>query len=238
MPAVVPAPIARLKDELASLERAYSAGHHGRWSARRRSDLVDAALVELYGAETSAAERAPRTALVALGGYGRGALVPRSDIDLLLLHDGTEPPAVAALSERLLYPLWDAGFTVGHAVRTPAETRRAGGRTAGRRDRRARCPPARRGRRAHARGRGPGPRAHACRSGRVRRGPGGRRSRTTRALRLDRLPPGTGAEGGRRRVAGHPRVRLAPERSVDGRSRTTGCSGAPSVRSWTRPRSS
>ena len=39
-----------------------------------------------------------------------------------LLHDGTEPPAVAALSERLLYPLWDAGFTVGHAVRTPAET--------------------------------------------------------------------------------------------------------------------
>ena len=121
-PAVAPASIARLKDELASLERAYSSGHHGRWSARRRSDLVDAALVELYGAETSAAERAPRTALVALGGYGRGALIPRSDIDLLLLHDGTEAAAVAALSERLLYPLWDAGFTVGHAVRTPAET--------------------------------------------------------------------------------------------------------------------
>ena len=122
MPAVVPAPIARLKDELASLERAYSAGHHGLWSARRRSDLVDAALVELYGAEKSAAERAPRTALVALGGYGRGALVPGSDLDLLLLHDGTESAAIAVLSERLLYPLWDAGFTVGHAVRTPAET--------------------------------------------------------------------------------------------------------------------
>ena len=60
--------------------------------------------------------------MVALGGYGRGALVPRSDIDLLLLHDGTESAVVAALSERLLYPLWDAGFTVGHAVRTPDET--------------------------------------------------------------------------------------------------------------------
>ncbi len=238
MPAVVPAPIARLKDELASLERAYSAGHHGRWSARRRSDLVDAALVELYGAETSAAERAPRTALVALGGYGRGALVPRSDIDLLLLHDGTEPAAVAALSERLLYPLWDAGFTVGHAVRTPAETvalaaERLDAATAVLDARllagddelmRAAVDPV--------------VERTACRSGRVRRGPGERRPRTTRALRLDRLPPGTGAEGGRRRVAGHPRVRLAPERSVDGRSRTTGCSGAPSVRSWTRPRSS
>ena len=75
-PAAVPAPIARLKDELAALERAYSPGHHGLWSARRRAELVDAALVELYAAATSAGDRAPRTALVALGGYGRGALCP------------------------------------------------------------------------------------------------------------------------------------------------------------------
>ena len=72
-PAAVPAPIARLKDELAALERAYSPGHHGLWSARRRAELVDAALVELYAAATSTGDRAPRTALVALGGYGRRA---------------------------------------------------------------------------------------------------------------------------------------------------------------------
>ncbi|MEO8425015.1 MAG: ACT domain-containing protein [Actinomycetota bacterium] len=121
-PAGAPAPIARLKDELASLERAYSPGHHGLWSARRRAELVDAALIELYDVATSTGDRAPRTALVALGGYGRGALSPHSDVDLLLLHDGAETAAVAALTEQLLYPLWDAGFTVGHAVRTPAET--------------------------------------------------------------------------------------------------------------------
>ena len=92
------------------------------WSARRRAELVDAALIELYEAATSAGEQAPRTALVALGGYGRGALSPHSDIDLLLMHDGSERAAVAALSEQLLYPLWDAGFTVGHAVRTPEES--------------------------------------------------------------------------------------------------------------------
>ena len=121
-PAAVPAPIARLKDELAALERAYSPGHHGLWSARRRAELVDAALVDLYAAATSAGDRAPRTALVALGGYGRGALCPRSDIDIVLLHDGAESAAVAALTQQLLYPLWDAGFTVGHAVRTPGES--------------------------------------------------------------------------------------------------------------------
>ena len=121
-PAGAPVPIARLKSELASLERAYTPGHHGLWSARRRSELVDAALIELYEAATSAEERVPRTALVALGGYGRGTLSPQSDIDLLLLNDGTEQAAVATLTEQLLYPLWDAGFTVGHAVRTPGET--------------------------------------------------------------------------------------------------------------------
>ena len=120
--AAAPAPIARLKDELSSLERAYSPGHHGLWSARRRAELVDAALIELYAAAAPAEDRAPRTALVALGGYGRGALCPHSDIDLLVLHDGADPDAVGALAEQLLYPLWDAGFTVGHAVRTPQET--------------------------------------------------------------------------------------------------------------------
>ena len=117
-----PTPIARLTEELAALERAYSAGHHGMWSGRRRAELVDAALIELYDAAAPAGPRAPRTALVALGGYGRGALCPHSDIDLLLLHDGEEPESVAMLAEPLLYPLWDAGFSVGHAVRTPEET--------------------------------------------------------------------------------------------------------------------
>ena len=111
--------VAGLREDLAALDRAYSTGHHGLWSARRRAALVDAALVDLYAL---AAPRAPRTALAALGGYGRGALVPGSDIDLLILHDGSSSDDVGALARLLLYPLWDAGFTVGHAVRTADET--------------------------------------------------------------------------------------------------------------------
>ncbi|MFD8547881.1 [protein-PII] uridylyltransferase [Streptomyces sp. NPDC059649] len=66
------------------------------------------------------------TALVAVGGYGRGELSPRSDLDLLLLHDGrADPRALAALADHLWYPVWDLGLDLDHSVRTPAEARRA-----------------------------------------------------------------------------------------------------------------
>ncbi|WP_328322168.1 [protein-PII] uridylyltransferase [Streptomyces sp. NBC_00388] len=61
-------------------------------------------------------------ALVAVGGYGRGELSPRSDLDLLLLHDGKAAPgAIAALADRIWYPVWDLGLALDHSVRTPAE---------------------------------------------------------------------------------------------------------------------
>src|SRR5262249_16875855 len=61
-------------------------------------------------------------ALAAVGGYGRGELAPASDIDLLLLHELRDGRAVRDLAERLLYPLWDAGFDVGHGVRNVNES--------------------------------------------------------------------------------------------------------------------
>jgi [protein-PII] uridylyltransferase len=116
-----PDPVAKLQAENQVLERAYSPGHQGVWAARRRAGLVDAAVRELF-------ERAgapPGTALAAVGGYGRALLLPRSDIDLLVLHDGSDDEAVTRLADDLLYPLWNAGFEVGHAVRTPAECEQA-----------------------------------------------------------------------------------------------------------------
>ncbi|HLL33839.1 MAG TPA: [protein-PII] uridylyltransferase [Streptomyces sp.] len=62
--------------------------------------------------------------LVAVGGYGRGELSPRSDLDLLLLHDGADPDAIAVLADRLWYPVWDLGLALDHSVRTPAEARK------------------------------------------------------------------------------------------------------------------
>src|SRR5258706_4914356 len=58
-------------------------------------------------------------ALVAVGGYGRGALFPHSDVDVLvLLPDGRAPDASI---ERFVGDLWDCGLEPGHSVRTIAE---------------------------------------------------------------------------------------------------------------------
>jgi [protein-PII] uridylyltransferase len=63
-------------------------------------------------------------ALIAVGGYGRGEMAPYSDLDLLLLHKNVKK--VEDFASALWYPLWDLGLKVGHAVRTPKETRQLG----------------------------------------------------------------------------------------------------------------
>ena len=66
--------------------------------------------------------------LVAVGGYGRGDMAPASDIDVLLLHPSSVSAAdVAAVSEKIWYPIWDSGVRLDHSVRTPAQARRVAG---------------------------------------------------------------------------------------------------------------
>ncbi|MEV3894253.1 [protein-PII] uridylyltransferase [Streptomyces anulatus] len=84
----------------------------------------------LTGLFTAAATRAGvrGAALVAVGGYGRGELSPRSDLDLLLLHDGSaDAAALAALADAVWYPVWDLGLALDHSVRTPGEARKTAG---------------------------------------------------------------------------------------------------------------
>ena len=93
---------------------------------RRRAlaELTDDWLAGLFGAAT---QGHPGVSLVAVGGYGRGELSPRSDLDLLLLHDGRDDKAVVALADRLWYPVWDLGLDLDHSVRTPQQARRTAG---------------------------------------------------------------------------------------------------------------
>ena len=65
--------------------------------------------------------QSPRFAIVAQGGYGRGELNPQSDIDLLFLHASKVTPFVEALTERMLYTMYDSGLQVGHATRSVAD---------------------------------------------------------------------------------------------------------------------
>ncbi|MFF9810904.1 [protein-PII] uridylyltransferase [Streptomyces coeruleorubidus] len=93
----------------------------------RRAALAELTDDWLTGLFTAGSEGLRGVSLVAVGGYGRGELSPRSDLDLLLLHDGSDPKAVAALADRLWYPVWDLGLALDHSVRTPAEARKTSG---------------------------------------------------------------------------------------------------------------
>ena len=81
----------------------------------RRTTETDRWLAGLLGAE-------PGVALVAVGGYGRKELLPGSDLDVLLLHDGRD--GIAGIADRIWYPVWDSGARLDHAVRTVPQARR------------------------------------------------------------------------------------------------------------------
>ena len=60
--------------------------------------------------------------MVAVGGYGRGELHPGSDIDLMiLLGDDIDKALIKNEIEAFIQLLWDAGFYLGHSVRTVSE---------------------------------------------------------------------------------------------------------------------
>jgi [protein-PII] uridylyltransferase len=81
----------------------------------RRTTETDRWLAGMLGAE-------PGVALVAVGGYGRKELLPGSDLDVLMLHDGRD--GIARIADRIWYPVWDSGARLDHAVRTVPQARR------------------------------------------------------------------------------------------------------------------
>ncbi len=82
---------------------------------------VDATLALLWARSGLPAS----TALVAVGGYGRGELLPHSDIDVLVLlpdeaNTDAGSPLKAAI-EVFITACWDSGLEIGSSVRTLAD---------------------------------------------------------------------------------------------------------------------
>jgi [protein-PII] uridylyltransferase len=112
-----------------AFEDAVRRGDPGVSTARSHARALDGLLSALYCASDAATralgtEPRGRVALVAVGGYGRSTLGLNSDVDVVFLCDDSEDPFVGALAEGLLYPLWDLGVDIGHAVRSIDETLR------------------------------------------------------------------------------------------------------------------
>ena len=120
-----------LKVESHRLKMLHRAGVGGRDICRARAAVMDVLLrylLDAVRANTPVETKTPppQFALVGIGGYGRGELNPQSDIDIMFLHNGDSistargkpHPFLSALTDGVLYPLWDIGLKVGHSVRT------------------------------------------------------------------------------------------------------------------------
>ncbi|HEY5298505.1 MAG TPA: [protein-PII] uridylyltransferase [Verrucomicrobiae bacterium] len=117
-----------LKVQTHRLKIEHRAGKSGREICAARAAILDALLRHLWESAKSslsapAQREFPPLALVAIGGYGRAELNPFSDIDFMFLQDGQiaagKPlPYLSKLIDGVLYPLWDIGLKVGHAVRS------------------------------------------------------------------------------------------------------------------------
>ena len=117
-----------LKVETHRLKILHRAGGSGREVCQARSAILDVSLRYILEAVSKLMQptsaKIPTLALVAIGGYGRGELNPHSDIDIMFLYDGElvtrgkVHPTLTAVTDGLLYTLWDIGLKVGHSVRS------------------------------------------------------------------------------------------------------------------------
>ncbi len=100
----------------------YEQSWNGLAAVRGRSDLLDAIVTRLWNSEIAAAARGESVCAAALGGYGRQALFPYSDVDLLFLSgSGLSDPVRAQAVPQLCRALWDLRLRVSPTVRTLAE---------------------------------------------------------------------------------------------------------------------
>lgn len=108
--------------ESARIQQEFDAGGSGSAAIAQRTGLVEKILLRLWDELISPGAEAKNSALLALGGFGRRALFPHSDVDILFLHadrgteDGLRDPVRTFCQE-----LWDLRLKLGPTTRTLVE---------------------------------------------------------------------------------------------------------------------
>ncbi|HEX2675859.1 MAG TPA: [protein-PII] uridylyltransferase, partial [Polyangiales bacterium] len=98
-----------------------AAGGAGLRLSRRHAAIMDSLLVQLFqGALACTPGASSNVVLGAVGGYGRQLLAWKSDLDIRFITVGSTK-ALGKQVDAVLYPLWDAGMSIGHQVVSVAD---------------------------------------------------------------------------------------------------------------------
>jgi [protein-PII] uridylyltransferase len=109
------------------LRRQHESGSPGVQVCAHWTDVLEGIVIELF--HDALAQFPPEvrrdveteTAVVAHGGFGRQAMAPYSDIDVMLLHEPRARQRLAPVVRRFSQNLYDTGMEIGFAARTPGE---------------------------------------------------------------------------------------------------------------------
>ena len=106
------------------IESRFNKSQDGALAVQGHCFLIDQLIRVIYdiGAEYFYPAPNPTAAdhlcITAFGGYGRGELAPKSDLDLLFVQPYKQTPRGEQIVEFILYTLWDLNLKVGHATRS------------------------------------------------------------------------------------------------------------------------
>lgn len=113
-----------LHDGREAIRRQHQAGSPGIQVCTRLADLLDTIVLDLFSSALAdlgtddSEELRSQLVLVAHGGYGRRAVAPYSDVDLMILYAPGADRAVFPLASQLLRDLTDAHLELGHSLCT------------------------------------------------------------------------------------------------------------------------
>ena len=113
----------RWHDGRDKLQQLHEEGAPGRRVVNALSDLLDHVLLSLYRAclEDFSQEIAANVSFVLHGGCGRREVAPYSDVDSMLLYQGSLTDELSEFSRRIAQDITDAGFQLGFSLRTPRD---------------------------------------------------------------------------------------------------------------------
>ncbi len=110
-------------EESAKIRERFEASGDGKAAIRSRAFLIDSVVIELWHEVSGTGDPLEGFCIAAMGGYGRRALFPYSDIDLLFLYENDSQAEF--LGRKIIAPLsqslWDLHLRVSPTTRTLAE---------------------------------------------------------------------------------------------------------------------